>query len=101
MVEHPGQTRRSSEAAGIRYVQDIAERVAQSVGQVIIGKRNEVRMAVLGLLCQGHLLLEDIPGVGKTMMARALAKAIGTEFSRIQFTPDMLPSDVTGVSIFN
>ncbi|MAU11216.1 MAG: AAA family ATPase [Anaerolineaceae bacterium] len=85
----------------MRYVQDIAERVAQSVGQVIIGKRNEVRMAVLGLLCQGHLLLEDIPGVGKTMMARALAKAIGTEFSRIQFTPDMLPSDVTGVSIFN
>lgn len=101
MVEHPGQTRRSSEAAGIRYVQDIAERVSQSVGQVIIGKRNEVRMAVLGLLCQGHLLLEDIPGVGKTMMARALAKAIGTEFSRIQFTPDMLPSDITGVSIFN
>ncbi|MCA9882341.1 MAG: MoxR family ATPase [Anaerolineae bacterium] len=101
MVEHPGQTRRSSEAAGIRYVQEIAERVAQSVGQVIIGKRNEVRLAVLGLLCQGHLLLEDIPGVGKTMMARSLAKAIGCSFSRIQFTPDMLPSDVTGVSIFN
>ncbi|MCB9459884.1 MAG: MoxR family ATPase [Anaerolineaceae bacterium] len=101
MVEHPGQTRRSSETAGIRYVQEIAERVAQSVGQVIIGKRNEVRLAVLGLLCQGHLLLEDIPGVGKTMMARSLAKAIGCSFSRIQFTPDMLPSDVTGVSIFN
>lgn len=101
MVEHPGQKQRSAEAVGIRYVQDVAERVAQSVGQVIIGKRNEVRMAVLGLLCQGHLLLEDIPGVGKTMMARALAKAIGCEFSRIQFTPDMLPSDITGVSIFN
>ncbi|XWX04993.1 MoxR family ATPase [Aggregatilineales bacterium SYSU G02658] len=71
------------------------------MSQVIIGKRNEVRLATLGLLCRGHILLEDIPGVGKTMMARALSKTVGLSFSRIQFTPDMLPSDVTGVSIFN
>jgi MoxR-like ATPase len=82
-------------------VQEVAERVVKSVGQVIIGKRNEIRLAILGLLCRGHLLLEDIPGVGKTMMARSLSKAIGCTFNRIQFTPDMLPSDVTGVSIFN
>lgn len=82
-------------------VQSVAERIAQSVGQVIIGKRNEVRLTVLGLISRGHILIEDIPGVGKTMMAKALAQSIGADFSRIQFTPDMLPSDVTGVSMFN
>lgn len=82
-------------------VQSVAERIIDNVSQVIIGKRNEIRLAVLGLLCQGHLLIEDVPGVGKTMMARALARSIGASFSRIQFTPDMLPSDVTGVSVFN
>lgn len=94
-------TRRSNENTSIRIVAEVTERIAQSVGQVIIGKRNEVRLAILGMLCKGHILLEDIPGVGKTMMARALAKSIGARFSRIQFTPDMLPSDVTGVSIYN
>lgn len=82
-------------------VQSVAERIIDNVSQVIIGKRNEIRLAVLGLLCQGHLLIEDVPGVGKTMMARAIARSIGASFSRIQFTPDMLPSDVTGVSVFN
>lgn len=87
--------------SSLRAVADITERIAGSVGQVIIGKRNEIRLAILGLLCKGHILLEDIPGVGKTMMARSLSKAVGAQFSRIQFTPDMLPSDVTGVSIYN
>jgi MoxR-like ATPase len=82
-------------------VQSVSERVAQSVSQVIIGKRNEIRLTVLGLIAQGHILIEDIPGVGKTMLAKALARSIGSQFSRIQFTPDMLPSDVTGVSVFN
>ncbi len=82
-------------------VQSVAERIIDNVGQVIIGKRSEIRLTVLGLLCQGHILIEDVPGVGKTMMARALAKSIGVTFNRIQFTPDMLPSDVTGVSVFN
>lgn len=85
----------------VATVQTVAERIVQSVGQVIFGKRNEIRLTVLGLLSQGHILLEDIPGVGKTMLARALARSMGIRFSRIQFTPDMLPSDVTGVSIFN
>ncbi|MFN8448376.1 MAG: MoxR family ATPase [Anaerolineae bacterium] len=85
----------------VEIVQQVAERIAHSVGQVILGKRNEVRLTVLGLLSQGHILIEDIPGVGKTMMAKALSKSIGCTFSRIQFTPDMLPSDVTGVSLFN
>ncbi len=85
----------------ISVVQDVAERISHSVNQVIIGKRNEIRLTVLGLLSQGHILIEDIPGVGKTMLAKALAKSIGALFSRIQFTPDMLPSDITGVSLFN
>lgn len=85
----------------MEIVQNVAERLINNVSQVIIGKRQEIRMMVLGLLCQGHILLEDVPGVGKTSMAKALAKSIGASFSRIQFTPDMLPSDVTGVSIYN
>lgn len=82
-------------------VLSVAERIANSVSQVIIGKRNEIRLTVLGLLCQGHLLIEDIPGVGKTMMAKALARSIGCTFSRIQFVPDLTPSDVIGVTLFN
>ena len=82
-------------------VQNFAERVIQNIEKVIVGKRSSVELAVVSLLCQGHLLIEDVPGVGKTMLARSLARSLGCTFSRIQFTPDMLPSDVTGVSIFN
>ncbi len=82
-------------------VQEVAERITSSVGQVILGKSNEIRLTALGLLCRGHILLEDIPGVGKTMLAKSLARAVGCTFNRIQFTPDMLPSDITGVSIYN
>ncbi|MCP4541381.1 MAG: MoxR family ATPase [Chloroflexi bacterium] len=82
-------------------VQAFAERVITNIEQVIVGKRDVVELAVAGLLCQGHLLIEDVPGVGKTVLARSLARSLGCSFSRIQFTPDMLPSDVTGVSIFN
>ncbi len=85
----------------VEVVQQVAERIAHSVSQVIAGKRNEIRLTILGLLSQGHILIEDIPGVGKTMLAKSLARSIGCTFSRIQFTPDMLPSDVTGVSLFN
>ena len=82
-------------------VQTIGERLVQNVERVIIGKRREVTQTLVGLLCQGHLLIEDVPGVGKTMLAKTLARSIGCTFSRIQFTPDMLPSDVTGISVFN
>jgi MoxR-like ATPase len=82
-------------------VQAFAERVIENIERVIVGKRDAVELALIGLLCQGHLLIEDVPGVGKTMLARSLARSLGCSFSRIQFTPDMLPSDVTGVSIFN
>lgn len=85
----------------MNIVQSVADTIIGNVGQVIIGKRSEIRQTVLGLLCDGHILIEDVPGVGKTMLARALAKSIGCTFNRIQFTPDMLPSDVTGVSVYN
>ncbi|HYO87916.1 MAG TPA: MoxR family ATPase [Candidatus Limnocylindrales bacterium] len=102
-MTYPSSVRPTNSARprNIEIVQQVAERIAVSVGQVIIGKRNEVRLTILGLLSQGHILIEDIPGVGKTMLAKALARSIGSSFSRIQFTPDMLPSDVTGVSLFN
>ncbi len=99
------QLRTTSQSSQARLtapsVKEISERIANSVGQVILGKSKEIHLAILGLLCRGHILLEDIPGVGKTMMAKSLARAIGCTFNRIQFTPDMLPSDITGVSIFN
>lgn len=82
-------------------VQDFGEKLRANLEKVIIGKPETLRLTVIGLLCQGHLLIEDVPGVGKTMLARSLAKSLGCSFKRIQFTPDMLPSDVTGVSIYN
>lgn len=82
-------------------VEEIANRVVENVERVIVGKHATVQLTVLGLLCQGHLLIEDVPGVGKTVLAKSLAKSVGCKFQRIQFTPDMLPSDVTGVSVFN
>lgn len=78
-----------------------AERIVDNVERVIIGKRDQVELAVITLMCGGHLLVEDVPGVGKTMLARSLALSSGCSFSRIQFTPDLLPTDITGVSIYN
>jgi len=82
-------------------VQSIANKIVENVERVIVGKKRPVQLTVLGLLCQGHLLIEDVPGVGKTVLAKSLSKSVGCDFQRIQFTPDMLPSDVTGVSVFN
>ena len=82
-------------------VQAVTTRLIENVERVIIGKQDVIELVAIGLLSQGHLLIEDVPGVGKTMLARALSRSLGCKFRRIQFTPDMLPSDVTGVSIFN
>lgn len=82
-------------------VKDCIDRVIESVERVIIGKRDAVEKTMVSLLVRGHVLIEDVPGVGKTMLARAIARSVGLSFRRIQFTPDMLPSDVTGVSVFN
>lgn len=77
------------------------EKLLGNIERVMIGKRNVAELSLIALLAEGHVLLEDVPGVGKTMMVRALAKSVGANFRRIQFTPDLLPSDVTGVSIYN
>ena len=77
------------------------ERITRNVGRVIIGKDDAVRLAMVALLSRGHVLVEDVPGVGKTMLARSLAITTGCEFKRVQFTPDLLPSDVTGASVYN
>src|SRR5260221_1839871 len=72
-----------------------------NVGRAIVNKEEEVRLCLVTLLCEGHLLIEDVPGVGKTMLAKSLARSLDCTFRRIQFTPDLLPSDVTGVRAFN
>jgi len=82
-------------------VRGMSERLTANVENVIVGKHHEVQLALIALLCQGHVLLEDVPGVGKTMLAKTIARSLGCIFKRIQFTPDLLPSDVTGVSIYN
>jgi MoxR-like ATPase len=82
-------------------VRGMSERLTANVENVIVGKHHEVQLALIALLCQGHVLLEDVPGVGKTMLAKTIARSLGCSFKRIQFTPDLLPSDVTGVSIYN
>ena len=79
---------------------DLIRRLEQNVSRVLVGKPEVIRLAVVGLLARGHLLIEDVPGVGKTTLAAALARSIGAGFQRIQFTSDMLPSDVIGVSIW-
>ncbi len=87
--------------ASALLVQTVAERLCDNVERVLVGKRATIQLAIVAVLCQGHLLLEDVPGIGKTTLARALASSIGGTFRRLQCTPDLLPSDVTGVSVFD
>ena len=82
-------------------VGDLAVKLIENIETVIVGKRKSVELVVIGLLCEGHILIEDVPGVGKTFLAKSLALSIGCTFSRIQFTPDLLPSDIIGSSIYN
>lgn len=85
----------------IRQVQEAARSIRQNVGRVMIGKEAVIDLLVVALLCEGHVLFEDVPGIGKTVMAKSLAKSLGCSFQRIQFTPDLLPSDITGITYYN
>jgi MoxR-like ATPase len=82
-------------------VTEFTDRVIESVETVIVGKRTQIELLMVALLCQGHVLIEDVPGTGKTMLARATALTMGMRFNRLQCTPDLLPNDITGVSVFN
>src|SRR4029077_7853569 len=82
-------------------IEQTGGKVLANVERVIVGKHHEVRLALVALLCRGHLLIEDVPGTGKTVLAKAIARSLGCSFRRIQFTPDLLPSDVSGLSIYN
>src|SRR5574341_857665 len=88
-------------AATIERINSAADKIRENVGRVIVGKGEVVDMALVALLCRGHILIEDVPGTGKTVLAKALARSLGCTFRRIQFTPDLLPSDVTGLSVYN
>ena len=82
-------------------IQVLAKKVADQIGRVIVGKRDTVELLLTAMIARGHVLLEDVPGTGKTVMAKSLAKSLSCGFSRIQFTPDLLPSDVTGLSVYD
>src|SRR5947209_4514197 len=93
--------RKPADQVSLDEVSRVTEPVLANVARAIVHKEDEVRLCLVTLLCQGHLLIEDVPGVGKTMLAKALARSLDCSFRRIQFTPDLLPSDVTGVQAFN
>jgi len=92
MVEHPTE---------VDQVQEMAARLRENVQRVIVGKDDVIDLATIALLCRGHILVEDVPGIGKTTLSKALAQSLGCTFRRIQFTPDLMPSDVLGVNFFN
>ncbi|TMG29052.1 MAG: AAA family ATPase, partial [Chloroflexi bacterium] len=99
-----GQQKGESIIAGMgsaEVVTRVADSFLSNVSRAIINKEDEIRLCLVTLLCEGHLLIEDVPGVGKTMLAKSLARSLDCTFRRIQFTPDLLPSDVTGVRAFN
>ncbi|TES91708.1 MAG: AAA family ATPase, partial [Anaerolineales bacterium] len=82
-------------------IADAAKKLRENIQKVIVGKDEVINLTLVAVLCEGHLLLEDVPGIGKTTLARALAASLGATYRRIQFTPDLLPSDVTGLNWFN
>jgi len=82
-------------------ISEFAQSIQENIAQVVVGKADVVELMLVALLAEGHILLEDVPGIGKTTLAKALAQSIDAKFSRIQFTPDLLPSDVTGINYYN
>jgi len=92
---------RIAEGPDILRITEAAEKLSSNIGKVIVGKREAVKLVTAALLCEGHLFIEDVPGIGKTILAKATANSLGCSFKRIQFTPDLLPSDVTGIYYFN
>ncbi len=91
----------SEAAPEVSRITRLADNLGKNVSQVVVGKAEEIKLLLVAMLCEGHALLEDVPGIGKTTMAKALARSLGCTFHRVQFTPDLLPSDITGTSIFN
>ena len=97
----PETSEESAASPSIANVRDLAERVRENVQRVIVGKSASIDLAVIALLCRGHVLIEDVPGTGKTTLTKALAASLNCEFHRIQFTPDLVPADVLGINYFN
>ncbi len=85
----------------VSRIKEAADRISDNIGKVIVGKKETIKLVLVALLCEGHIFIEDVPGIGKTMLAKATAGSLGCNFRRIQFTPDLLPSDVTGIYYFN
>src|SRR5713226_4033069 len=98
-IYNPGHGGRAGMVTEV--VSRVSDAFMANVSRAIVNKEEEVRLCLVTLLCEGHLLIEDVPGVGKTMLAKSLARSLDCTFRRIQFTPDLLPSDVTGVRAFN
>ena len=97
----PSATGLAKDSAGLAEFSRVAGAVRESIARIIVGKTDVVELVLVALLCEGHILLEDVPGVGKTMMARSVAASLGLRFARVQCTPDLLPADMVGTSVYN